>query len=473
MKLRYQYRLFIYFAIVLIIMVAGFSIYIIQREKAHNLKAMQSELISYNTMVHHAMARDVPCDSISFQENVRLTIIDTAGNVIYDNGGKERVYSDNHINRPEIVRARIGNSGTSLRRSRTLKEEYLYYAQKYPNMYIRTALTYKTEVLPKINEDRKHLIGIVTLFISLVVFLIYITKKLSKPLASFNAFVNALNSPNKDFSKIKFTNDEFGVVGKKIINTFEQLEETKKYKQQMTQNIAHELKTPITGIKAYLETIQHDANMSHEQMMHFIDKAYSQTLRLASLINNVSTLNKIEEATDKFNIENINLLNCLKDITDEIGYKLSSNNIVFRHNINPSYNINGNYFLIYYLFKNLIDNSIEHAGANITINLDCKRNIIKNISSENEETQNETLVYTFSYTDNGKGIPEESIPRIFERFYRVEKGRSRKNGGSGLGLAIVKNAVLFHRGNITVNNLPEGGIIFNFTLQSLEKREEQ
>ena len=184
MKLRYQYRLFFYFAIVLVIVVAGFSIFIMQREKAHNLKAMQSELVSYNTMVYHAIERNVPYDSISFQENVRLTIIDTAGNVIFDNSGKQSVYNANHITRPEVVKAKQEGTGLSLRRSRTLREEYLYYAQRYPNIYIRTALTYKTEVLPQINEDRKYLIGIVFLFICLVMMLVYITRKLTKPIVA-------------------------------------------------------------------------------------------------------------------------------------------------------------------------------------------------------------------------------------------------------------------------------------------------
>lgn len=492
MKLRYQYRLFFYFAIVLIIVVAGFSIFIMQREKAHNLKAMQSELLSYNTMVYHAIERDVPYDSIYFQEKVRLTVIDTSGVVIYDNCGKESVYSDNHFNRPEIIRARNNGSGLSLRRSRTVREEYLYYAQKYPNVYVRTALTYKTEVLPQINEDRKYLIGIAALFILLVFSLIYITRKLSKPLSTFNAFINLVNSHDKDFSKLKFANDEFGDVGRRIINTFEQLEQTKKYKQQMTQNIAHELKTPVTGIKAYLETIQHDNNMSREQMLYFIDKAYSQTLRLASLINNVSTLNKIEEGTDKFVIENINFVNCIKDIKDEIGYKLSSNNIHLSISIDPSFSINGNYFLIYYLFKNLIDNSIEHGGSNISISISGikipKMQIVsgndeacvlpadkklrhrndKVVQEKNGINDNEADTYAFVYEDNGKGIPEESLNRVFERFYRVEQGRSRKNGGSGLGLAIVKNAVQFHKGNISVENISTGGVRFKFTIQSID-----
>lgn len=463
MKLRYQYRLFFYFAIVLVIVVAGFSIFIMQREEAHNLKAMQSELVSYNTMVYHAIERNVPYDSISFQENVRLTIIDTAGNVIFDNSGKQRVYNANHIKRPEIIKAKQEGSGLSLRKSKTLHEEYLYYAQRYPNIYIRTALTYKTEVLPQINEDRKYLVGIVFLFICLVMMLVYITRKLTKPIVTFNAFIDAVKSPQKDFSKIKFGKDEFGDVGRKIVSTFEQLEQTKNYKQQMTQNIAHELKTPVTGIKAYLETIQHDDKMSKEQMLYFIDKAYSQTIRLSSLIGNVSTLNKIEEGTDKFNLEEVNFAACLKDINDEIGYKITANNIELNTDVNPDFSIKGNYFLIYYLLKNLIDNSIEHCGPNIKINLSCTL----------QTGQNEQKIYAFEYCDNGKGVPAENLSRIFERFYRVEKGRTRKNGGSGLGLAIVKNAVLFHKGNITVENRQDGGLMFKFTIQSLQAEYER
>ena len=141
-----------------------------------------------------------------------------------------------------------------------------------------------------------------------------------------------------------------------------------------------------------------------------------------------------------------------------MGYKLKQNNITLRCLFSTNLRINGCHTLIYSLFKNLIDNSIEHGGENITITIRAGINQIPGDGGYRIE---------FSYADNGRGIPEENIPRIFERFYRIEEGRTRKRGGTGLGLAIVHSAVVYHRGEITVENRPEGGVLFKFYLYSL------
>ena len=127
--------------------------------------------------------------------------------------------------------------------------------------------------------------------------------------------------------------------------------------------------------------------------------------------------------------------------------------------ISNELSLGSNRDIIFSLFKNLIDNTLEHGGPDTEIN------IMAGIQQKSGES---TYRIAFTYTDNGVGIPDKSLERIFDRFYKVDKGRSRKSGGSsGLGLAIVKNAVLFHNGDITVENRPEGGVIFKFDLMSL------
>ena len=308
------------------------------------------------------------------------------------------------------------------------------------------------------SQHEHYQLAIFMLIIALFLTLFYISRKLTRPLKAFNDFFYVMRQNKKDFSKISFPDNEYGDVGRKILDTYQQLEKVKLFKQEMTNNISHELKTPLTGIKAYLETIMEDETMDADQMRSFVEKAYRQTLRLTSLVNDVSMLNKLDEDSDYYKIEEVNVYNCLKEIEEELSYKMMANNTTFTPKISSELSLGSSRDIIYSLFKNLIDNTLEHAGPNTEIII---RAGIQQISGDS------SYRIFFTYSDNGVGIPQDSIDRLFDRFYRVNKGRSRKNGGSGLGLAIVKNAVLFHKGDVTVENNPGGGVTFKFDLLSL------
>ena len=220
-------------------------------------------------------------------------------------------------------------------------------------------------------------------------------------------------------------------------------------KQQITENIAHELKTPVSSIKGFLETIL-EGNTDKNRTMDYIRRAYAQSARLSDLIHDISLLTKIEEAGSLYVIEKVNLDELIRDITGEVEPRLLDKEIRLDLKIPDNLTVNGNPGLLYSIFRNLIDNTIDHAGKGLTIRLDNYR-------------KDDEFCY-FSYSDNGTGVPEEDLPRLFERFYRVDKGRDRKKGGTGLGLAIVKNAIQFHKGDISVKNRAGGGLEFLFTL---------
>ena len=176
-------------------------------------------------------------------------------------------------------------------------------------------------------------------------------------------------------------------------------EDKTRLKRQLTQNVAHELKTPVSSIQGYLETIVSNPNIDKE--------------------------------------------------TRDVSMQMEDKHVTFRALVDPEVAVDGNPSLLYSIFRNLTDNSIAYGGEGVTITVQ--------VLSESAD------FYTFSFSDNGPGVASEHIPHLFERFYRIDKGRSRKMGGTGLGLAIVKNSVLLHHGNISVRLGIAGGLEFVFT----------
>lgn len=235
-----------------------------------------------------------------------------------------------------------------------------------------------------------------------------------------------------------------------VITDISKHEKRRLLKQQMTSNIAHELKTPVASVKGFLETILNNPDMEPEQQLNFTGKALMQANRLTSLINDLVVLNKIEEAREHFKVDQILVKSVLDEVLESFQDDIQKKNAKISIHLNPQIIVQGSKSLLFSIFQNLIENALAYAGENINIT----------ISQYLEDENN----YYFSVADDGKGIPEAHLSRIFERFYRVDSGRSRKLGGTGLGLAIVKNAILLQKGDISVRNRQNGGVEFLFSL---------
>ena len=240
-------------------------------------------------------------------------------------------------------------------------------------------------------------------------------------------------------------------------------EEKLRIKKQLTQNAAHELKTPAASIRGFLESIIENPNMPQDTRQHFLERCYAQSQRMCKLLQDMSALTKLDETQERIEQgadlpemkQQVDVSKVIDNVLEDTSLQLKEKGIEVVRNTPPEMIANGNPTLIYGIVRNLVDNSIAYATGATRICI---------IGIEVEEGDRHS--YEFTVSDNGQGVSPEHLPHLFERFYRVEKGRSRKLGGTGLGLAIVKNSVTAHGGPVTAELTPHGGLTIRFTLSS-------
>jgi two-component system OmpR family sensor kinase/two-component system phosphate regulon sensor histidine kinase PhoR len=583
-KFSFRRRLFVYIFLVFLVFTLIIIVFQFSREKKYRVHQLDNTLknitqtiqnfISYNNL--SGKNNYILIDSLSKilpQPDIRITVVNSHGSVLYDNFVDDITLMENHFYRPEIQESLYKEFGTSIRESATTGEKYYYYSRYFGEYFIRAAVVYNIEVQNYLRAEYVFLMFIIAIFLLIWIVLDFITRKLAESITRLKDFVITVRRDEDFDTNQSFPEDELGVIGNEIIQIYDNLIKTKdslalekgklfnhlyvlnegvaffskekikiltnnhfiqylniisnklsvsaedfftipefdpitdfitkstkektldlfenlpskeisinksgKYfkiqciifndhsfeiiitnitkleknrliKQQMTSNISHELKTPITSIKGYLETIINDPDMDTEQQRRFIERADVQANRLTDLINDIVILNKIEETGDFFAFSDVNVNEIIDDVLDDYQNMLSEKNMKIELQLDDDILIYANRSLVLSVFRNLMENSINYAGN------DCKIKI--QIYREDES------FYYFSLSDNGIGIPDDHLSRIFERFYRIGSDRSRKLGGTGLGLAIVKNAILLHKGEISVKNRAEGGIEFLFSL---------
>ena len=554
-----------------------FLLFQYQREREFAQEKLNNVLSNYNYQLFRKcqQSTDINQTVISFmddipQKDLRVTIIDPSGDVLFDNSGTDEF--NNHNDRSEVRKARLYNEGFAIRSSESTGKRYFYSASNIGGYIYRSALPYDPYVrgILTVNKDFIYFMALMTLIFFFVLsrFTFSIGKTISK-LRDFALNVEKDRMPAVDYV---FPNDELGDISQNIvtlyhrqqkaknelsmereklikhfqyskegfamftsegreilsnilfiqfinvisdtqihqvedvtdiaelepirtflnknirnlnrkkkvlresvtidkngkifliecilfldnsyeisINDISRQEEESRMKRQLTQNVSHELKTPVSSIQGYLETILSNPDLSPDKRQFFLERCYSQSTRLTVLLRDISVLNRLDEASEMFDLTEVNITKLIAEIQKECSQDMEEKHITSEIILPGDPTVFGNNSLLYSIFRNLYDNAIAYAGENIKITVNCYKEDPK--------------YYYFSFSDNGVGIPEEHINRIFERFYRVDKGRSRKIGGTGLGLSIVKNGVNFHKGQISAKSSPGKGVTFFFTLK--------
>lgn len=451
--------LFIIFAVLFIVFQQS-------REKEFKIEMLNLKLQDYNTRMSESLQYIGKHDEKTLDEYVRrhhfpelrVTVTDRTGRVIYDNRRKDYANIPNHRDRHEIHNAMTRGTGYDIsRESHTVDGDFFYSATWFPEhgFVIRSALPYNNELTQSLQADQHYLWFTMIVVTVLIIVLYRFIHRLGAVITKLRIFARRAdhNESLDTEDLVEFPDNELGEISEHIIKLYKQLQKTKEeqnvLKRQLTQNIAHELKTPVASIQGYLETILQNPNISDDTRQQFLNRCYAQTQRLTSLLADISTLNRMDDGADMMEREEIDVAQTVAQIIRETALDIKRREMTVVNKLPATVPLTGCPSMIYSIFRNLTDNAIAYAGEGTTVTIDA---------------QEEKEQWLFTFSDNGTGVGEEHLARLFERFYRVDKGRSRKMGGTGLGLAIVKNAILMHGGTITATNNTSGGLCFKFSL---------
>lgn len=387
-----------------------FGIYEYRREHAFRVDILHSQLQLNNFRFLEEKG----------DTGIRVTVIDTLGAVLYDTERQDTRQMGNHLHREEIQEALRYGSGYAIKRKTTLPseesegEKYFYSATRFDDKIVRSAVPYSAELTASLEHDY-------TFFY-------------------YTASILALIATAMYFRR-RYEHSEL---------------EKQRIKRQLTENAAHELKTPAATIEGYLETLVSTPNMPETKRHEFLIRCHAQSRRMSRLLADMSTLTRLDEAKEivsrkLIDVKNIDAAAILRQIEEETTGQFREQRIKLQLDIPPSLPMQGDASLLYSLFRNIFGNALAYAIGATYFSVQAK-------------AIGDTLHFTF--TDNGPGVPPEHLPHIFERFYRIDKGRSRRLGGTGLGLAIVKNIALQYGGSATASTTPGGGLTIEIELQA-------
>jgi signal transduction histidine kinase len=450
-----------------------FSVYQYQREKEYKIDILHSRLQMYNYEMVQTIGEDSLTNNRLFRdyverhsmEGLRVSIIDKDGLVILDSYETQVDSLGNHLQRTEIQQALHHGNGYDIKRlSQSTHETYFYSATRFGNVIVRTAVPYSAELTRSLQADSTYMYYAIVLTLLLGVVLYYITHRISRHIGYLREFaMKAEDGQQLDHElERRLPDDELGDISHTIIMLYWKLrhsEEDKiRIKRQLTQNAAHELKTPAASIHGYLESILDHPDMPEDKKKHFLERCYAQSERMTKLLLDMSALTKLDEMDDNRSeaqreYRPVDVLQIIQNVLDDTALQLQEKGITSSLQTPQHIEVHGDQSLIYSIFRNLIDNAIAYATGASELKIAC-----------NEIEKEGRHFYEFLVSDNGTGVEAQHLNHLFERFYRVDKGRSRKLGGTGLGLAIVKNAVAAHGGQATALSTPGGGLTIRFTL---------
>ena len=369
------------------------------------------------------------------EQEIRITLIGTEGQVIYDNAA-DSSQMENHSERPEIIEALQEGEGYAVRKSQTLSQSTFYYAARLDNGGVLRVAKDAGNIYSIFTRGMLSMVAVLLLlFFFSMVLAHFLTAKLIRPIERL--------AENLDEGQDVTDYEELTPFVNMIQEQHQNILKSAKMRQEFTANVSHELKTPLTSISGYAELIE-TGMASDADVIRFAKGIHSSSKRLLTLINDIIRLSELDGTEEEVAFERLNLYQLADTCVEMLRMNAEKHGVTISISGCDCY-INGNKQMIEEVLYNLCDNAIRYNNEGGKVEVE--------VYPRHHDT---VLVVR----DTGIGIPKEHQERIFERFYRVDKSRSKSTGGTGLGLAIVKHIIAKHNAKMElVSEVGKGTVI--------------
>lgn len=472
-RISYSQRLFLWLVGYSLLMMGCVVFFQYHREKEFKSGEVNSRLQLINSFLFNKIEDGdslASLGTVKFPEfpDLRISVLDSHGRLIYDNRS-DTLRGADHSDRREIRNAmRFGSGYDVLRHSNSTGDTYFYSATKgHDGTIVRTAVPYSVKMDSLLKADYGFLWVMASVMLVMCIIGYFVTRRMGQHIERLKDFSSRVEKGLRVSDIEPFPHDELGEISNQIIRLYVELQEAnaardrehhaalrqqkekEEFKKLLTNNINHELKTPVASVQICLETLIDHPNLQVEKRHDFLVRALSHCHRLGKLLADVAMITRIDDGGKAIVKEGVDLGAVIADCVAEKQEFAERCGFAISNTIGSGLLMTGNLTLLSSIFHNLIDNALAYSGGS---------RIEIHLASLTDDT------VEIIFADNGSGIDPVHLPRIFERFYRIDKGRSRAAGGTGLGLSIVKNAVAIHNGEIRAENNPSGGLRFSIRM---------
>lgn len=466
--LRLHWKLFFPLVGMLWLIIGITIIYFVRHEEQRQKENLENRLLNVNFTIIDAYEHGVDLQkTVDFirlftakttLDPLHITVYDDNAEIVADNASATiLLYDDNGNINPELEKLWNNGRNTRVTNMSYGNSKCMVHSMTSSDGHIHSfaALPYKDEVLTFLSIDPMIWIAVIILGILSSALAYFGSRAICRNVYALQDFANAISTDRipDDINSKQFSKDELGDVSRDLLTLYRdkiRAEHEKIYhERQIGINISHELNTPVGIIKGYLDTVLSDSDIPEEQKQKFLLRAQQNINRLSNLVNDMTMVMRLQENGVATGCVKINFHDLAALLSQDILQGHIADNMKFIYDIPENCQVIGHESLLTNALLNLIYNAAQHSGGT-KISL-CW------LHEENN-------MHIFTFADNGVGVDEESLPRLFDLFYRTDAGRSRKNGGSGLGIPIVRRIIVALGGDITATNAETGGLKFTFSL---------